>query len=68
LAGKYLYADYVTGVVWALSYDPESFQATANEQVIPDSVPVLAFGEDQAGEVYYLTNSTRGECIYRFAE
>ena len=66
LSGKYLYADYVTGVIWALSYDRESGKATRNDQVVPDSIPVLAFGEDQSGEVYYLTNSTRGECIYRF--
>ncbi|MCO8121551.1 PQQ-dependent sugar dehydrogenase [Stieleria sp. TO1_6] len=68
LAGKYLYADYVTGVVWALTVDPNSNQATRNEQVFPDSVPVLGFGEDNQGEVYYLTNSPRGECIYRFAK
>ncbi len=66
LAGKYLYADYVTGSVWALSYDAKTGKATRNEQVIPDSIPVLAFGQDAGGEVYYLTNSARGECIYRF--
>lgn len=66
LSGKYLYADYVTGKIWALSYDPAKGEVTANEQVIPDSVPVLAFGEDQNGEVYYMTNSVRGDCIYRF--
>ena len=67
LTGKYLYADYVTGSIWALTYDPASGKATRNEQVVPDSIPVLAFGEDEYGEVYYLTNSPRGECIYRFA-
>ncbi|GAA4464725.1 family 16 glycoside hydrolase [Novipirellula rosea] len=66
LKGKYIYADYVTGSVWALSYDPETGKATRNDQVLPDSIPVLAFGQDAAGEVYYLTNSVRGECIYRF--
>ena len=66
LEGKYLYADYVTGKIWALSYDGETGKATRNEQVIPDSIPVLAFGEDQTGEIYYLTNSSRGDCIYRF--
>ena len=65
LSGKYLYADYVTGMIWALSVDP-SGSATRNEQVLPESIPVLAFGEDAQGEVYYLTNSTRGQCIYRF--
>ncbi|MGC6447559.1 MAG: PQQ-dependent sugar dehydrogenase [Rubripirellula sp.] len=66
LTGKYLYADYVTGKIWALSYDADSGKATRNEQVIPDSIPVVAFGEDQNGEVFYLTESSRGQCIYRF--
>jgi glucose/arabinose dehydrogenase len=66
LHGKYLYADYVTGRIWALSVDPASGKATRNEQVVPDSIPVLAFGEDESGEVYYLTDSARGESIYRF--
>ncbi|TWU42899.1 PQQ-dependent sugar dehydrogenase [Novipirellula artificiosorum] len=66
LSGKYLYADYVTGSIWALSYDPQTGKATRNEQVVPDSMPVLAFGQDPSGEVYSLTNSVRGECIYRF--
>ena len=66
LTGKYLYADYVTGTVWALSYDMATGKVTRNEQVVPESIPVLAFGEDQAGDVYYLTTSTRGECIHLF--
>jgi hypothetical protein len=66
LQGKYLYADYVTGTVWALAYDAASGKATSNEQVIPDNIPVVAFGEDPSGEVYYLTGSSRGQCIYRF--
>ncbi|QEG41181.1 PQQ-dependent sugar dehydrogenase [Roseimaritima ulvae] len=68
LNGKYLYADYVTGVVWALSFDDETKQVTRNEQVIPEGVQVLAFGEDANGEIYYCTESTRGDCIYRFAK
>ncbi|MGI9472027.1 MAG: PQQ-dependent sugar dehydrogenase, partial [Rubripirellula sp.] len=66
LTGKYLYADYVTGTVWALTYDANSGRVVRNEQVVPESIAVLAFGEDQNGEVYYLTNSSRGESIYRF--
>lgn len=67
LTGKYLYGDYVTGRMWALSFD-ESGKVTRNEQVIPDSIAVVAFGEDEAGEVYYLTGNVRGECIYRFEQ
>ena len=55
--------------VWALSRRSGSpATATRNEQVVPDSIPVLAFGEDQTGEVYYLTDSSRGESIYRFEQ
>ncbi|MEM6688779.1 MAG: family 16 glycoside hydrolase [Planctomycetota bacterium] len=64
LTGKYVYADYVTGRVWAL--DVSSSDSPTNELIIDESVPVLGFGQDQQGEVLLLTNSTRGECIYRF--
>ena len=68
LVGKYLYADYVSGKIWALTYDRQSGKAIKNEQVLPNNIPVLAFGEDEDGEIYYLTESARGECIYRFTK
>ncbi len=66
LTGKYLYADYVSGAIWALTYDEASKKVTANEQLVDTGVAVLAFGEDQNGEVFYLVDSAKGECIYRF--
>ena len=66
LAGKYIYADYVSGSVWALSYDEATGKATRNEQVIASGIPVLGFGEDPSGEIYYMIDSAQGECIYRF--
>ncbi len=66
LGGKYIYADYVTGAIWALSYDQSTGQATRNEQVIASGIPVLAFGEDASGEVYYMIANARGDCIFRF--
>ncbi|GIW97416.1 MAG: hypothetical protein KatS3mg111_0749 [Pirellulaceae bacterium] len=66
LQGKYIYADYVSGAIWALSYDPEAGVATTNEQVIASGIPVLAFGEDADGEVYYMIDSAQGNCIYKF--
>lgn len=68
LNGKYIYADYVSGAIWALSYNEDSGKATKNEQVIAGGIPVLAFGQDPSGEVYYMIDSARGQCIYRFAE
>ncbi|MEM8735887.1 MAG: PQQ-dependent sugar dehydrogenase, partial [Planctomycetota bacterium] len=65
LQGKYIYADYVTGAIWALTYDESKGQATANEQLIAGGVPVLAFGEGPDGEIYY-TKANAKEQIFRF--
>lgn len=68
LAGKYIYADYVSGAIWALTYDESRGKVTKNEQVIAGGIPVLAFGQDASGEVYYMIDNANGESIYRFAE
>ena len=65
LTGKYLYADYVSGRVWALEYDEEAGRVIRNDEIIDGGTPVLAFGEDDHGEVYYMTANMKGECIYR---
>lgn len=67
LTGKYLYADYVTGAVWALTYNDATGKVTSNEQLIEGGVPVLAFGENQDGEVFYTKASARDQ-IYRFVK
>jgi len=64
LAGAYLYADFVSGQVWALWYDIEKRQVTANRTILPKGLPVMSFGEDDAGEVYFVTQEGG---IYKFA-
>lgn len=54
LAGHYLYADYVTGLLWALKYDEKEKKVLANRSIKGNIHPVLSFGEDEAGETYYL--------------
>jgi glucose/arabinose dehydrogenase len=66
LAGAYLYADYVTGRLWALRYDAAKKRVVANQPIADRKQPVLSFGEDEKGEVYYLTYSASGQGIYRF--
>lgn len=66
LQGKYLYADYVTGKIWALEYDAKAGQATKNWSILSGGTPVVAFGEDQDGDVYYLIETVSGQGIYRF--
>jgi glucose/arabinose dehydrogenase len=64
LEGAYLYADYVTGQIWALWYDREKKQVTANRAILEKGLPVLSFGEDDHGEIYFLTQAGG---IYKFA-
>ena len=43
---------------------PRRKQVTANRTIIPKGLPVMSFGEDDAGEVYYVTQDGG---IYKFA-
>ncbi len=65
LEGAYLYGDYVSGGLWALWYDFESKKVTANRRLQGNDMPVITFGEDQQGEVYF-TTLMGGGIIYRF--
>lgn len=63
LAGLYLYADYVTGKLYALKYDTAKKKVTANHSIPGNIKPVLSYGEDEQGEVYFLT----ADGVYGFA-
>ncbi|MGI8978743.1 MAG: PQQ-dependent sugar dehydrogenase [Pirellulaceae bacterium] len=57
LEGHYIYADYVSGKVWALQYDAKSGKTIANRSLQTEStMPYIAIGQDDSGEVY-LTDS-----------
>ncbi|MEZ6040243.1 MAG: PQQ-dependent sugar dehydrogenase [Planctomycetaceae bacterium] len=63
LQGKYVYADYVTGLLWALEYAPATGK-TINYSLTGEKQPVMSFGDDEGGDVYFTT--TFG-MLYRFA-
>jgi glucose/arabinose dehydrogenase len=65
LNGAYLYADYVTMHLWALWYDPSKGRVVANREIKGPMYPVLSFGEDEAGEAYFLVLTADGRSIYR---
>jgi len=67
LQGKFLYSDYVTGKLWALEYDREAGKVKKNYSIPSNKMPVLTFGEDQDGEVYFSIESANGRGIYKFA-
>lgn len=68
LAGRYLYADYVSGRMWALRYDDVDRHVTGNRSISRDgeTLPVVSFGEDEAGEVYALVLAPDGRGIRTF--
>ena len=56
LQGKYIYADYSNGKVWALSFDGHT--KTNNQLLTDEGGSVSAFGEDAEGELYVLDHSS----------
>jgi glucose/arabinose dehydrogenase len=52
LVGCYLYADYITGRMWALRYDHENKVVTANHPLQDQMAPIISFGVDANNEVY----------------
>ena len=67
LEGLYLYADYVTGHIWALGYDEKAKRVTRNHRLRQGGFPVYSFGEDEQGEVYVLTSTPDAKGIFRIA-
>lgn len=67
LQGSYIYADYVSGKIWALSYNASTGRVTANREIPGNKMPVITFGEDQAGEVYFCIVSAQGKGLFRFS-
>ncbi len=65
LVGHYLYGDFVTGKLWGLHYDQESDEVIRNMSIPWNGLPVLAFGEDEQGEVFITTPAQNGQGIYR---
>ncbi|MFO0936290.1 MAG: PQQ-dependent sugar dehydrogenase [Gemmataceae bacterium] len=66
LDGMYLYADYVSGKLWALKYDFDKKRVVANRPIKDFGSPIMSFGEDEKGETYILTFSASGKGISKF--
>jgi glucose/arabinose dehydrogenase len=64
----YLYADYVSTRIWALSYDKSKKRVTANRPIRSPNVPVMSFGEDEKSELYFMSYTSTGQGIYWFVK
>ena len=67
LQGHYLYADYVSGKIWALKYDEKAKKVISNEAIPSQKMPVITFGEDEQGEIYFTIVTADGKGIFQFA-
>jgi hypothetical protein len=63
----YLYGDYTSSRLWALKYDEQAKRVVANRPLETTNHPIVSFGEDQDGEMYFLAApSPSGQGIFRF--
>ncbi len=53
IQGKYIYADYVSGRVWALDYNASNNSATSRLLFRTSGEYVSSFGLDESGEIYF---------------
>lgn len=60
LAGRYVFADFVSGRIWAISYDGSEADV---EELMDTSLAISSFGVDQDQELYVLAFDGN---IYRF--
>ena len=58
----------MTGRLWALRYDEAQRRVVENRPIPSRGLPVLSFGEDEQGEVYFLTTTVTGQGIYWFSQ
>lgn len=68
LNGAYIYADYVSGKIWALRYNAKKKQVVANRPIPGNKMAVITFGEDEPGDVYFCIVAANGQGIYRFVK
>jgi len=61
LYGKYIYGDWCTGDIWALTYSEDSNHL--NEHLLTTDINITSFGIDQNNELYFMGN----ESIYKFS-
>jgi glucose/arabinose dehydrogenase len=60
--GIYLYGDYCTGFIWGLIQTEAGWQ---KQQLFDVDVTITSFGQDDAGEIYLLSDN---EVIYRLSQ
>ncbi|HEY7161620.1 MAG TPA: PQQ-dependent sugar dehydrogenase [Acidobacteriota bacterium] len=64
LAGKYIYADYGSGDIWAATKSGGNWTI---EHLVDTPYLISTFGEDENGEIYFAHNSDVDGAIYKIS-
>ena len=57
LEGKYIYGDWCTGDIWALTYDDNSNQII-NTDLLQSGINITSFGTDENNELFFCGNGS----------
>lgn len=57
LEGKYIYGDWCTGDIWALTYDDNSNQVI-NTDLLQSGINITSFGTDENNELFFCGNGS----------
>ena len=68
LRGAYIYADFISGRVWALKYNAKKGVVTENIGLQNAGTPILSFGLAEDGEMYYTVESVTGKSIFKLVK
>ena len=63
--GHYLFADYVSGKMWALTLSADRQRALGAIPLQGNGLPIIAFARDRNGAAYFLTEGVPEKAIYR---
>ena len=68
LEGHYLYSDYVSSKFFALKFDADKKRVVSNRPIPGIAQAILSFGEDEDGELYWMSVSPNGTGVFKPAK
>ncbi len=66
LYGKYIYGDFVSGRIWALQVDHDTWEVFSNTEIYHAEFNIPSFGIDSDLEIYTMGWADDGQKLHRF--
>ena len=68
IRGHYLFADYVSGNMWALELTDDQQRGVSAKPLKGNGLPVIAFARNHRGSAYFLTEGAPERAFYRLTQ